>query len=64
MKAFDFLALDWTSMSIIKQENQGFVCLWALEADEAHICETAAKDCTSVSEGYWLCENKKKKKKK
>lgn len=51
MKAFDFLALDWTSMNIIKQENQDFVCLWALEADGAHTCETTAKDCTSVSEG-------------
>jgi len=38
-------------MNIIKHESQGFVYRWALEADEAHICEMAAKDCTSVSEG-------------
>jgi len=27
-------------MNIIKHESQGFMCRWALEADEDHICET------------------------
>lgn len=52
MKAFDFLALDWTSMNIIKQENQGFVYLWALEGDAAHICEVLFNSYTWISEEY------------